>query len=75
MLTVEKGISRIKIYRTDGTLDTVVAGPDVLDALPPGRVRAPLEPGGRSFAAVPLSEGRVAVFDFEGSIRIFAPLR
>ncbi|MCL2711315.1 MAG: hypothetical protein FWE95_10580 [Planctomycetaceae bacterium] len=74
MLTVEKGISRIKIYRTDGTLDTVVAGPDVLDNLPPELRRAPLEPGGRYFSAVPLSEGRIAVFDFEGLIRIFAPV-
>ena len=72
ILTVEKGISRIKIYRTDGTLDTVVAGPDVLDNPPPEIARTPIEPGGRYFSAVPLSDGRIAVFDFEGFIRIFA---
>jgi len=74
ILTVEKGISRIKIYRTDGTLDTVVAGPDVLDNLPPEMKRTPLEPGGRYFSAVPLTEERIAVFDYEGLIRTFAPL-
>ena len=75
ILTVEKGISRIKIYRTDGTLDTVVAGPDVLDNLPPEIGRTPLEPGGRYFSAIPLAEGRIAVFDFSGAVlRIFAPL-
>jgi len=75
VLTVEKAISRIKIYRTDGTLDTVVAGPDVLDTLPPGITRAPLDPGGRYFAAVPLSDGRIAVFDFDHTLfRIFTPL-
>jgi hypothetical protein len=72
ILTVEKGISRIKIYRTDGTLDTVVAGPDILDNSPPEIARTPIEPGGRYFSAVPLSDGRIAVFDFEGFIRIFA---
>jgi len=76
ILTVEKAISRIKIYRTDGTLDTVVAGPDVLDNPPPGVRRVPLEPGGRYFSAVPLSDGRIAVFDFDHSLmRIFAPLQ
>lgn len=74
ILTVEKGISRIKIYRTDGTLDSVVAGPDVLDTLPPEFGRSPMEPGGRYFSAVPLATGRIAVFDLTGMIRIFAPL-
>ena len=74
ILTVEKGIARIKIYRTDGTLDTVVAGPDVLDNPPPEIARTPIEPGGRYFSAVPLKDDRIAVFDFEGFIRIFAPL-
>jgi len=75
ILTVEKGVSRIKIYRTDGTLDTVVAGADILDHSPSGLTqRTPLEPGGRYFSAVLLSDGRIAVFDFEGFIRIFVPL-
>jgi hypothetical protein len=77
ILTVEKAISRIKIYRTDGTLDAVVAGADVLDRLPPGLAqRMPAEPGGRYFSAIPLSDGRIAVFDFDHAvIRLFAPLR
>jgi len=75
ILTVEKAVSRIKIFRTNGELDCVVAGFNVLEDMPSGLQRAPLEPGGRSFSAVPLSEGRIAVFDFEGLIRIFAPLK
>lgn len=27
-MTAEKGLPRIKVYRTDGTLESVVAGPD-----------------------------------------------
>ena len=75
ILTVEKGISRVKIFRTGGALDCFVAGSSILDALPPGAMRrAPLKPD-RYFAAVVLSEGHIAVFDFEyAAVRIFAPI-
>jgi len=72
ILTVEKAVSRVKIFQPDGQLDTVVAGADILEALPPGMARKPLDPGGRYFSAVPLSDGRIAVFDFEyATVRIF----
>ena len=75
ILTVEKAISRIKIYGTDGKLDCVVAGPDTLDEVPAKLGRTPAEPGGRYFSAVPLSNGRIAVFDYEYSVvRVFSPL-
>jgi hypothetical protein len=72
ILTVEKSISRIKVFKPSGELDCVVAGPSVLDQMPPERKRT-LKPD-RYFAATILSEGRIAVFDFDGQrIRIFAP--
>jgi len=75
MLTVEKAIPRIKIFRTDGHLDTVVAGPNILEDVPATLGRTPTEPGGRYFAAVPLSEGRIAAFDYEYAVvRLFSPL-
>ena len=83
ILTVEKAVSRIKIFRMTGSIrlgihyffDCIVAGPGVLDALPPGVARrAPLTPD-RYFAAGVLSEGRIAVFDFEYAVvRIFVPV-
>jgi hypothetical protein len=76
ILTVEKAVSRIKIFKQDTYLDCVVAGPGTLESLPPGVERAPLKSGQRYFAAAVLSEGRIAVFDFEyAAIRIFAPLQ
>ena len=76
IVTVEKAVSRIKIFGSNGKLDGVVAGHNVLERIPPSiQNRQPLEPGGRYFSAVPLSEERIAVFDFDGQlIRIFAPL-
>ncbi|HBT75855.1 MAG TPA: hypothetical protein DEB39_02785 [Planctomycetaceae bacterium] len=38
ILTVEKSINRIKIYKPNGKLDTVVAGSETLDRLPQGIV-------------------------------------
>ena len=74
ILTVEKSISRIKIYGTDGELDSAAAGPGILDRMPKD-MKQTLKPD-RFFAAAVLSEGRIAVFDFDGQlIRIFAPLR
>jgi len=72
ILTVEKAISRIKIFQ-DGEFDSIVAGPGILDSLPPGMIRhSPLTPD-RYFAAAVLSKGRIAVFDFEyAAVRIFA---
>ena len=68
ILTVEKSVARIKIYTQDGQLDCVVAGPDVLDNPP-----LPIQ-GGRYFSAVQMSDGRIAVFDFDGQrIRLFSP--
>jgi len=73
ILTVEKSVSRAKIY-SEGKLDGVVAGPGVLDHYPPEVKRPPAEPGGRYFSAVSLSGERIAVFDFSGQvIRIFEP--
>jgi len=74
ILTAEKGISRVKIFGTDHQLDCVVAAPRILDEQPPGVIgRVPLKPG-RHFAAVPLSDGRIVIFDFGfATIRFFAP--
>ena len=70
ILTVEKSVSRIKIF-TDGKLDCVVAGPNTLEL----SANRPAVPGGHTFSAVPLFGGRIAVFDFEGQmLRIFTPL-
>jgi len=64
ILTVEKAISRVKIFR-DRMVDCIVAGPSVLDSLPSiEKRRAPLKPD-RYFAAAVLSGERIAVFDFE----------
>jgi len=73
ILTVEKSVSRIKIYRTDGQLDCVVAGANSLnDQLPESR-RMPLQLDQRYFGVAVLSEGRIAIFDFGFSlIRIFS---
>lgn len=74
ILTVEKSVSRIKIF-AEGKLDGVVAGYGILDRPPTMAHQQPAEPGGRYFAAVPLSETRIAVFDFDRQIiRIFTPL-
>ena len=74
ILTVEKGISRVKIFRGN-EFGGIVAGPGILDSLPPGAMRqTPLTPD-RYFAATALTEGKIAVFDFEyAAVRIFAPL-
>jgi hypothetical protein len=74
ILTVEKAIPRIKIF-ADGKLDGVVTGPDVLDEPPPTLERTPQQPNTHYFTTVPLSEGRIAVFDFKyAAVRIFAPI-
>ena len=75
ILTVEKAIPRIKIYGTDGKLDCVVAGPDTLEDVPAILGRTPAKPGGRCYAAVPLPDGSIAVFNYEYAVvRLFAPL-
>ena len=75
ILTVEKAIPRVKIYRTDGELDTVVAGPNILDDIPAELGRTPTEPGGRYLSAIPLPNGRIAVFDYDyAAVRMFTPL-
>ena len=72
ILTVEKAISRIKIFR-EGKLDCVVAGPGILEEVPNNSERHPAEPGGRYFTAVPLSSGEIAVFDYEYAVvRVFS---
>jgi len=74
---VEKAVSRIKIFRQDAGLDSVVldcvvAGPGTLEAIPLEWERSPRKSEQRYFAATVLSEGRIAVFDFEyAAIRIF----
>lgn len=74
ILTAEKAISRVKIFDENRKLDCVVAGPRILDEQPPGAVgRLPLKPD-RSFSTMPLSDGRIVVFDFEyATIRFFTP--
>jgi len=77
ILTVEKAISRIKIFRAGGgvgELDCVVAGPGTLEDVPIASGRTPAEPGGRYFAAVPLPHGDIAVFDYVYAVvRVFSP--
>jgi sugar lactone lactonase YvrE len=74
IVTVEKGISRVKIFKPDRSLDGVVAGPRTLEEQPTGAERVPLKPD-RHFAAAVFSDGRIAIFDFEfATIRIFAPI-
>ena len=72
ILTVEKSVSRVKIFR-DGKLDGIVAGWDILEHLPPELGRFPMPPGGRDFSAIPLADGSIAVFDYTSAvIRVFA---
>ena len=72
ILTVEKSVSRVKIFRGID-LDGVVAGWDILENLPSELGRLPMQPGGRDFSAVPLSGGRIAVFDHTSAVlRVFA---
>jgi hypothetical protein len=72
ILTVEKAIPRIKIFR-EGKLDCVVAGPGMLEEVPKTAGRNPSEPGGRYFTAVPLPNGEIAVFDDEYAVvRVFS---
>jgi len=76
ILTVEKAVSRIKIFKQDTSLDCVVAGPGTLEAVPPWVERTPRKPVQRYFAAAVLSDGRIAVLDFEyAAMRIFAPIQ
>jgi hypothetical protein len=73
ILTVEKGIYRVKIFKAAGQLDSVVAGPGTLESIPPETGRTPPKPIQRYFSAAVLSEGRVAVFDYEYAvIHLFA---
>jgi len=76
ILTIEKGVSRIKIFKQDGSLDSIVAGPNTLDIiLTASGLLHPLKPEQRHFAAAVLSDGRIAVFDFENKmVRLFAPI-
>jgi len=65
ILTVEKAVSRVKIFKTDGQLDCVVAGYDILED-------TSRKPNQRSFAVAVLSDGSIAVFDFDCAVmRIF----
>ena len=72
IITAEKAVPRVKVFR-DGKLDCFVAGPSLLDSLPPGAVRrAPLNPG-RHFAVGVLNDGRISIFDFEhNAVRFFS---
>ena len=62
IVTVEKAVSRIKIFKTDGQLDCVVAGYDVLEDTPQKK------PNQRYFAIAVLSGGRIDAFDFECAV-------
>jgi hypothetical protein len=65
ILTVEKAVSRVKIFKTDGQLDCVVAGYDILED-------TWQKPNQRYFAVAVLSDGSIVVFDFECAVmRIF----
>ena len=75
ILTVEKSVSRIKIFKTNGRLDGVVAGSSILEAPPQESGRTSPKPNQHYFAAVVLSDGHIAVFDFSFVvIRVFVPL-
>jgi hypothetical protein len=64
LFTAEKGIPRVKAYRLDGRLDSVVEGPE--DFLP--------DVDGVEIAVTP--EGRVLVLDPDRQeLRIFSRLR
>jgi len=68
ILTVEKAVSRVKIFKIDGQLDSVVAGYDILED-------TPQKPNQRYFAVSVLSEGAIVVFDFDSAVlRIFESL-
>ena len=61
ILTVEKAVSRVKIFKTNGQLDCVVAGYDILED-------TFLKPNQRYFAIAVLSDGSIAVFDFDCAV-------
>ncbi|GHT13907.1 hypothetical protein FACS1894170_10390 [Planctomycetales bacterium] len=65
IVTAEKGVSRVKIYRTDRSLDCVVAGPGVLDRYPRSvSPRPKIKPNDRNFAVSVIPNGQIAVFDY-----------
>ncbi|MDR3181320.1 MAG: hypothetical protein LBT89_00110 [Planctomycetaceae bacterium] len=74
-ITAEKGVSRVKIYRTNRLLDCVVAGPGELDHCPlsiPKRRR--VKANDRNFAVGVLPNESIAVFDLNWKLlRIFTP--
>lgn len=75
VITCEKGLPRVKVYQADGTLESVVAGPETFPANAKATSGARLAdgtpPGGLD-AAVD-SKGRVYILDFvQGDILVMA---
>lgn len=73
IMTVEKSVLRIKIFKTDRQLDCVVAGPGILEHYPKQISQRPrIEPGEHYLLADILPDERIAVFDLNWNLcRIF----
>ncbi|MCP4645294.1 MAG: hypothetical protein GY851_32930, partial [bacterium] len=70
LVTAEKGITRVKIYAVDQTMDGVVAGPDAFHDGPTGPFSDDLEMPIKDLAVD--TEGRVLVLDGKrNTIRVF----
>lgn len=73
MVTCEKGLPRVKVYRADGEFESVVAGPELF----PANAKAgagPSDSAQRGLDAAVDSRGRIHVLDrVTGEIRVFAP--
>jgi len=73
IVTAEKGLLRVKVYSAEGTLDSVVAGPELLDS--PAAAVASQSLTDREYTAVDVaadSRGRILVLDrATGSVRVF----
>jgi hypothetical protein len=63
IVTAEKGIPRVKVYRDDGTLDSVVAGPELLSPRPSAMEETREEHQLRAMDLAVDAEGRVLVLD------------
>ncbi len=81
IVTVEKDIMRVKIYRPDGRLDCVVAGPEILGRKPQSipqlaAITPSSEDEKRTVFVAALENGNVLVFDpLWRIVRLFSPDR
>ncbi len=74
-VTCEKGLPRVKVYRTDGVFESVVAGPESFPES--GKIAAESRPGGGPYGGLDVGvsrAGRVYILDVaKGDIRVMEP--